>query len=128
MGFFFEYSSSPSTQDPKLADFSFCLDICYTLRMNKEEIRKKINSKLPFLREKYNVKRLGIFGSVVRDEQKKGGDVDMLVEFVSPIGYFDFIRLEIFLAETLNQKVDLVSQKALKRIIKDDILKETLYV
>ena len=96
--------------------------------MNKEEIRKKITYQLPFLSQKYNVKRLGIFGSVVRDQQKKGSDIDMLVEFISPIGFFDFIRLENFLAETLNQKVDLVTKKALKRAIKAEVLKETLYV
>lgn len=96
--------------------------------MNKEEIRKTISSQLPFLKQKYNVKRLGIFGSVVRDQQRIGSDVDMLVEFVSPVGFFDFIRLESFLAETLNQKVDLVSKKALKSSIKDDILKEAIYV
>ena len=96
--------------------------------MDKQEIRKKINSQLPFLRQKYNVKRLGIFGSVVRDQQKKGSDVDILVEFISPVGFFDFMRLENFLAETLNQKVDLVSKKALKPAIKGDVLKEVLYV
>ncbi|MBU1016950.1 MAG: nucleotidyltransferase family protein [Patescibacteria group bacterium] len=96
--------------------------------MNKEEIRKKIGGTLPFLKQKYNVKRLGIFGSVVRGEQKKGSDVDVLVEFVSPIGLFDFIGLENFLAKTLNQKVDLVSKKALKKVIKADVLKETVYV
>lgn len=96
--------------------------------MNKDEIRKKIKKQFSFLQNKYHVKRLGIFGSIVRDEQKKGSDVDMVVEFLSPIGFFDFIRLENFLAETLNQKVDLVSKKALKPAIKDDVLKETLYV
>ena len=96
--------------------------------MKKEEIRKKINSQLPFLRKRYNVKSLGIFGSVVRNEKKKGSDIDMLVEFASPIGFFDFVRLENFLADALNQKVDLVSKKALKRAIKAQVLKETLYV
>lgn len=96
--------------------------------MNKEEIRKKITSQLPLLRQKYNVKRLGIFGSVVRDQQRKGSDLDMLVEFTSPIGFFDFIRLENFLTNTLDQKVDLVSKKALKPAIKDVVLKETIYV
>jgi uncharacterized protein len=96
--------------------------------MNKDEIKDKISNQLPVLRQKYNVKRLGIFGSVVRDEQKKGSDVDMLVEFTSPISLFDFIGLEIFLTKTLNQKVDLVSKKSLKPVIKDGVLKEALYV
>lgn len=96
--------------------------------MNKEEVNRKINSQLPLLRQKYKVKRLGIFGSVVRNQQRKGSDLDMLVEFTFPIGFFDFIRLENFLTKILNQKVDLVSQKALKPAIKDEVLKETIYV
>lgn len=96
--------------------------------MTKQSIRKKIKDQFPFLRQKYNVEKLGIFGSVVRDEQKKESDVDMLVEFSSPIGLFDFIGLENFLTKTLDQKVDLVSKKALKPAIKDSILKEALYV
>ncbi|MDP3994309.1 MAG: nucleotidyltransferase family protein [bacterium] len=96
--------------------------------MNKEEIRKILDNQLPLLKQKYHVKRLGIFGSVVRDQQKKGSDIDMLAELTSPIGFFDFIRLENFLTETLNQKVDLVTKKALKPAIKAEILKETLYV
>jgi predicted nucleotidyltransferase len=96
--------------------------------MDKQNIKKKIKNQLPLLKEKYCVKRLGIFGSVVRNQQKKGSDVDVLVEFSSPIGFFDFIRLENFLAKTLDQKVDLVSKKALKPAIRDEILRETLYV
>jgi len=96
--------------------------------MDKQDIKKKIKAQLPLLREKYNVKRLGIFGSVVRGQQRKGSDLDILVEFISPIGFFDFIRLENFLAKTLNQKVDLVSKKALKPAIKTNILEEALYV
>lgn len=96
--------------------------------MNKQKIIEKVKSTLPYLRQKYFVKRLGIFGSLVRDKQRKGSDVDMLVEFRSPIGFFDFMKLENFLAETLNQKIDLVTKKALKRAIKTEVLRETLYV
>ena len=96
--------------------------------MDKQEIKEKINIQLPFLKDKYHVKKMGIFGSVVRDEQAKGSDIDILVEFSSPIGFFDFIRLENFLSKTLRKKVDLVSKKAIKQAIKKDILKEVIYV
>ena len=96
--------------------------------MNKDEIREKINNQLPYLKKKYHVKELGIFGSVARGEQKKGSDLDILVEFESSIGFFDFIRLENFLSEVLDSQVDLVSKKSLKPVIKAGILKETLYV
>ena len=96
--------------------------------MSKEEIKNILALQLSFLKEKYHVKRLGIFGSVVRNEEEKESDIDILVEFESPIGFFEFIRLENFLSDILRKKVDLISQKAIKPIIKDDILKETIYV
>lgn len=96
--------------------------------MSKEEIIEKINNEMPILRAKYHIKQMGIFGSVVRDEQTEESDVDILVEFDSPIGFFDFVRLEKQLSVTLDKKVDLVSKKALKSAIKEEVLKETIYV
>lgn len=93
-----------------------------------KKIKAKINNQLPFLKKRYHVKKMGIFGSVARGEQTKKSDVDILVEFNAPIGFFDFIGLEDFLSKTLHKKVDLVSKKALKPIIKKDILKEVIYV
>ena len=83
---------------------------------------------MPNLRAKYHIKQMGVFGSVVRDEQTEESDVDILVEFDSPIGFFDFVRLEKQLSETLDKKVDLVSKKALKAAIREEVLKETIYV
>ncbi|MBU4332109.1 nucleotidyltransferase family protein [Patescibacteria group bacterium] len=98
--------------------------------MSTKEIQEKIISELPVLKEKYQVKKLGIFGSRVRGDDEPGcdGDTDIMVEFYSPPGFFDFIRLENFLAKTLNKKVDLVTKKALKPAIKKGVLKEMVYV
>jgi len=97
--------------------------------MDKEIIKEKIKAKLPFLAERYHVKKMGIFGSVARGDDTKKSDIDILVEFdEEAIGMFDFIRLENFLSDLLGKKVDLVSKGGLKSIIKDRILKETIYV
>lgn len=96
--------------------------------MLKEIIKEKINKQLPYLREKYHIKIIGIFGSVVRNEETESSDVDILVEFKEPIGFFDFIRLENFLSNLLQKKVDLISKKAVKSVIKEEILKEVMYV
>ncbi len=93
-----------------------------------KNIRKILETKLPFLRKQYHVKQLGIFGSFVRNEQNRESDIDIMVEFESPIGFFDFIRLENFLSEILDKKVDLVTEKALKPAIKNYVLKEVVYV
>ena len=96
--------------------------------MSKEDIVRAVSQSMPLLKAQYHIKQLGIFGSVVRDEQVEGSDVDILVEFDSPIGFFDFIRLENQLSLTLQKKVDLVSKKALKSSVREEILKETIYV
>ncbi|KKS15996.1 MAG: polymerase beta domain protein region protein [Parcubacteria group bacterium GW2011_GWB1_41_6] len=96
--------------------------------MNKEEILKKIKERLPILKEKYHVKEIGIFGSATKGEETENSDIDILVEFSIPIGFFNFIRLENFLSEILGKKVDLVTKKAIKPVIKEEILKETVYV
>ncbi|MFH1956579.1 MAG: nucleotidyltransferase family protein [Patescibacteria group bacterium] len=96
--------------------------------MTQEKIREKIYEQLPLLKEKYHVKKIGIFGSFVRGEQKKGSDLDILVEFETPIGFFDFIRLENSLSRSLRKKVDLVSKRAIKPAVKKEIIKEVQYV
>ena len=80
------------------------------------------------LREKFRVKDIGVFGSYVRGEQRKRSDVDILVEFEAPVGFFEFIALENHLSDLLGVKVDLVSKKALKPRIGERILKEVTRV
>lgn len=96
--------------------------------MDLGTVQTKIRSSLPFLREKYFVEKIGIFGSVARGDNTKKSDVDILVKLSQPVGMFDFIRLQNYLAEKLGKKVDLVTPNALKPIIKDDILGEVVYV
>ncbi len=95
---------------------------------NLEKIKKTINEHKLFLKEKYKVKSISVFGSYIRAEQKEESDIDILVEFHSPIDLFDFVELENVLSELLNSKVDLVMKDALKSRIKDRILKEAVNI
>ena len=79
------------------------------------------------LQQRFKVKDIGIFGSFVRGEQRKASDVDVLVEFMEPVGLFEFLTLEDYLSELLGVKVDLVSKKALKPHIGKHVLKEVVY-
>ena len=96
--------------------------------MNRQEVIGKIASHLTYLKERYHVGEIGIFGSVARGEDTAESDVDILVEFTSPIGLFDFLRLEKYLSEILGRKVDLVSRKGVKPAIRDEVLKDAVYV
>ena len=86
----------------------------------------KNNSKV--LRTNYKVSQLGVFGSVARGDYTQSSDVDMLVEFSKPVDLFEFVELRDFLSDMLNVRVDLVTKSALKPLIKEQILKDTIYV
>ncbi len=95
---------------------------------NAEKIKHTLMQHKNELKRKFKVKTIGIFGSYVRDKQKSGSDVDVLVEFEEPVGLFEFMRLEYYLSDLLGVKVDLVSKKALKQYIGEQIKKEVVYV
>lgn len=92
----------------------------------RQEIEKMLKRYKPFLKEKFKVKRIGIFGSYIRGEESEKSDVNILVEFSAQIGR-EFIDLKDFLKDILGKEVDLVTARALKPQIKDNILKEVVF-
>jgi len=96
--------------------------------MSIEEIKKIIGRHKTGLVDKYHISQIGVFGSYVRNEQKPGSDVDVLVDFSTPISLFEFIDMEEELSNLLKNKVDLVSRKALKPFIGRYILEEVQMV
>ncbi|MBS3918384.1 MAG: nucleotidyltransferase family protein [Deltaproteobacteria bacterium] len=87
------------------------------LKAHKEDLYKK-----------YKVTEMGVFGSIVRGEQKKGSDIDILVDFEEVPDLLKFIALEEYLRKLLKKKVDLVRKEAVRHELKDRILKEVVYV
>jgi len=100
---------------------------CVDLR-DVDRIKEILARNKGKLRRRFKVKDIGVFGSYVRGEQRKKSDVDILVEFEEPVGFFEFIALEDYLEDLLGVKVDLVSKKALKPRIGERILKEVIRV
>ena len=71
------------------------------------------------------VKRLGLFGSFVREEQVPASDVDVLVEFEPGKKSFDsFMRIAFLLEEVLERPVELVTTEALSPHLGPRILNE----
>jgi predicted nucleotidyltransferase len=88
------------------------------------KIRQILTKQKPLLREKYGVEELGIFGSYLRGKQRKGSDLDLLVQFSGSVGLLEFIHIENYLSDLLGVKVDLVMKDALKPRIGQRILQE----
>jgi predicted nucleotidyltransferase len=93
-----------------------------------EKLKETIKRNKKTLAEEYSVKEIALFGSYVTGEQGEESDLDILVEFSRPVGLFRFIELEEFLSKTLGVKVDLVSKKALKPRIGQNILQEMVTI
>lgn len=90
------------------------------------EIKKILVEQKTILEKKYKVEKIAVFGSYVRSEQKETSDIDILVEFSEPVGFFAFLDLEEYLSGLLGRKVDLVSKGALKPRIGQYILQEMI--
>ncbi|HPD81631.1 MAG TPA: nucleotidyltransferase domain-containing protein [Candidatus Pacearchaeota archaeon] len=93
--------------------------------LNAEKILKKIEKEKEKIR-KTGAKKIGLFGSFVKGEQKKKSDIDFLVEFdkITFNNYFDLL----FLLERLfKRKIDLIIEQDLRPEL-SYVLEETKYV
>lgn len=96
------------------------------VELDVQQMTDRLRSELPRLRREYAVRSLGLFGSYVRGEQRRGSDLDVLVEFSEIPGMLRFLDLERDLSRLLGVSVDLVQKEALKPAIGKRIKEEVL--
>jgi len=73
---------------------------------------------------KHKIRRLSLFGSVLRDDFRPDSDVDVLVEFepTARIGLIGLAALEIELSEILGRRADLRTPQDLSRYFREQVL------
>jgi predicted nucleotidyltransferase len=77
----------------------------------------------------FGVKKLGLFGSFMRNKQHSESDIDLLVEFEPGQKSFDnFIQLSFLLEDILQRPVELVTIESLSPYIAPYITEEVEYV
>jgi len=99
--------------------------------MNRRKIKNELTDKeiMSLLKEhrdilkKYRVKRIGLFGSYVRGEQKRYSDIDFLVEFEEPT-FDNFMDLVFSLEDLFSKKVELITNGNLSPYIQPYVEKE----
>lgn len=91
-----------------------------------------MKAKIPIDRERladfcarHHIRRLALFGSVLRDDFRPDSDVDMLVEFESGAtpGLIRLAGMEIELSEILGRKADLRTPAELSRYFRDEVIR-----
>ncbi|MBT9131334.1 MAG: hypothetical protein DDT42_01577 [candidate division WS2 bacterium] len=94
------------------------------------KIREILLKHIDELRRIYKIKEIGVFGSFIREKQKRNSDIDILVEFKDENipDLLKFIEMESYLEKLLKKKVDLVRKGGVRPELKDIILKEVVYL
>lgn len=95
------------------------------MQMTISEIKELVSNQRNTLTD-LSVESLSIFGSFARGEPETGSDIDMLVEFSEPVGFFKLFELQDFLKNILGHEIDLNTPNALRDEIREQILKESI--
>ena len=89
--------------------------VLHCLRLHKKEFK-----------DRFTVRRIGVFGSQIRGDTQSRSDVDVLVEFDQPT--FDhYMDLKFYLEQLLNAEVDLVIADTLKPRLQSYVSQEVIY-
>lgn len=88
--------------------------------MGQQEIYNKI---VRFLKNQ-GVKKVAVFGSYVRGEEKPESDIDIIVEFSERKSLLKLVQIERELSEALGIKVDLLTEKSISPYLIDTIKRE----
>ncbi len=99
----------------------------YNLGMDADQVRQKLVD----LREELaglHVISLSLFGSASRGQAVAGSDLDFLVEFEGMATFDRYMDLKELLERTFGVPIDLVTVRALKPLLRDQILSEAIRV
>jgi predicted nucleotidyltransferase len=96
--------------------------------MKREVVIHLLKQQNAELARQFGVKSLSLFGSVARDEATSVSDVDLLVEFNRPVGYFGLFALQNHLEKLLGCPVDLGTPDSLKPYIRERVQGELIRV
>ena len=94
----------------------------------RDEVLAKLDANFPYIRERFGIERLGIFGSVARGEDTLESDIDVIYEFRPEYDTYDtYFDLSEYLEELFGRPVDLVSLQYLKPRLRPSVMQEVIF-
>jgi hypothetical protein len=96
--------------------------------MTRDKTLQVLHTNWRRLHDQFGVRSLSLYGSVARAEEQPNSDVDLLVEFGRPTGYFGLVRLQLYLQDLLGRHVDLGTSAGLRTPIRQRVAKEAIRV
>lgn len=83
--------------------------------------KKKLFATIAACLKKEGAIKVSIFGSYARGDETKRSDIDVLVKFIRPIGFFKLVQIENDLSDLIGKKIDLVTEGSVHPLIKERI-------
>jgi predicted nucleotidyltransferase len=97
-------------------------------KIDRDNVLRILKSHKTDLASNYGLLKLGVFGSVARNEAKKGSDIDIVVETQVP-DLLRMVNLKEDIEKILHSKVDLIRYRSrMNALLKKRIDKEAHYV
>jgi len=95
--------------------------------MTKQHILEKLSQEKEYIQARYEVDKIGLFGSYAKNTQTESSDIDIYVEFKHKT-FKNIAGLWVYLEEMYNKKIDLLHKhKRSKGAIFEAIKKEVIY-
>jgi uncharacterized protein len=98
--------------------------------LSKQDVLQFLGDNKPYILQRFQLTKMGIFGSFARGEEKHDSDIDLLIERVSDAKniFNSDIELQELLKKKFNRKVDIYTEKYIKPYAKPYILRDAIYV
>ncbi len=94
--------------------------------IDKQTILAFLKENRTLLQEKYQIKKIGLFGSYAKGEETSESDIDILVDMPSSFDlYYD---LKEFLEKSFGKSIDLGMEKSIRKLIRSKIEEDIVYV
>lgn len=94
--------------------------------IDKQMILAFLKENRAMLQEKYQIKKIGLFGSYAKGEETSESDIDILVDMPSSFDlYYD---LKEFLEKSFGKSIDLGMEKSIRKRIRSKIEEDIVYV
>jgi predicted nucleotidyltransferase len=97
-------------------------------KMKLAQVLDQLTRCKPALAEQFGVTGLALFGSTVRGEAGDDSDIDILVSFDSPATSARYFGVLFFLEDRFDRPIDLVTDKALRPMLRPFIAKEAMNI
>ena len=101
-----------------MVDRNVLISVAISLEAHGDEIKAIV--------ARHHGRSVAIFGSVARDDERAGSDIDFLVELEPDAHPFEILSIGVELELALGVKVDVGSPDSLRERLRDDVLAEAV--